>query len=326
MQEQISAFARLVEVIESIDIEASAAVVDEAEIAKMEGIQEAVDGTQLFISDEPMTTQRTFSELPFCLPPFEKTTLLFPIRSDDGSDVPFAIILLTQPQDEEDKDDILVPPSDLPVVYGFIAKGSYDTGRLEYDLPQCIVKISAIHTSAENALNVANLDEYRDMAKAMSTAFGIDCPEITENDVARLNRIGEFGVTAFYLFFDRDGKLSTEMQIESIPLFLCINEMLERCSPQRQNSNYNVVKDAVPLIRCSKKEKRWRMRYRVLPITDKTYKKTDMVKSFSERNSPAMHERRGHYRHLQSGKIVWIKSCTVGKIQDGIVVKSYGVS
>lgn len=39
--------------------------------------------------------------------------------------------------------------------------------------------------------------------------------------------------------------------------------------------------------------------------------------------SPAMHKRRGHFRQLRSGKVVWVKSSIVGKPENGVVTKDY---
>ena len=39
--------------------------------------------------------------------------------------------------------------------------------------------------------------------------------------------------------------------------------------------------------------------------------------------SPAMHKRRGHFRQLKSGKIVWVRSAIVGKAEHGVVTKDY---
>jgi len=39
--------------------------------------------------------------------------------------------------------------------------------------------------------------------------------------------------------------------------------------------------------------------------------------------SPAMHKRRGHFRQLKSGKVVWVKSSIVGKPENGVVTKDY---
>jgi hypothetical protein len=41
--------------------------------------------------------------------------------------------------------------------------------------------------------------------------------------------------------------------------------------------------------------------------------------------SPAMHKRRGHFRQLKSGKIVWVKNTIVGKPEDGVITKDYVV-
>jgi len=39
--------------------------------------------------------------------------------------------------------------------------------------------------------------------------------------------------------------------------------------------------------------------------------------------SPAMHKRRGHFRQLKSGKVVWVRSAIVGKAENGVVTKDY---
>lgn len=41
--------------------------------------------------------------------------------------------------------------------------------------------------------------------------------------------------------------------------------------------------------------------------------------------SPAMHKRRGHFRQLKSGKVVWVKSSIVGKPENGVITKDYVV-
>jgi len=44
------------------------------------------------------------------------------------------------------------------------------------------------------------------------------------------------------------------------------------------------------------------------------------------RNAVRAHERRGHWRHLKSGKTVWVRHCTVGSIQQGIVLHDYKIA
>lgn len=39
--------------------------------------------------------------------------------------------------------------------------------------------------------------------------------------------------------------------------------------------------------------------------------------------SPAMHKRRGHFRQLKSGKVIWVQSSIVGKPENGVVTKDY---
>lgn len=39
--------------------------------------------------------------------------------------------------------------------------------------------------------------------------------------------------------------------------------------------------------------------------------------------SPRLHDRRGHWRNLKSGKQVWVRSCKVGDASKGIVFKDY---
>lgn len=46
----------------------------------------------------------------------------------------------------------------------------------------------------------------------------------------------------------------------------------------------------------------------------------------SDRNSPRVHLRRGHIRHLESGRSLWIQACIVGDKSKGIVLKDYVVS
>jgi len=41
--------------------------------------------------------------------------------------------------------------------------------------------------------------------------------------------------------------------------------------------------------------------------------------------SPRLHERRGHWRHLRSGEIVWVRECLVGSPERGVVEKDYRV-
>lgn len=39
--------------------------------------------------------------------------------------------------------------------------------------------------------------------------------------------------------------------------------------------------------------------------------------------SPRLHDRRGHYRKLRSGKLAWVKACKVGNAAKGAVFKDY---
>jgi hypothetical protein len=41
--------------------------------------------------------------------------------------------------------------------------------------------------------------------------------------------------------------------------------------------------------------------------------------------SPRLHDRRGHWRSLRSGKQVWVKNCKVGDASKGVVFKDYKV-
>ena len=45
----------------------------------------------------------------------------------------------------------------------------------------------------------------------------------------------------------------------------------------------------------------------------------DCLPSTSKRE----HQRRGHQRHLKSGKIIWVKDCIVGDRSKGVIVKEY---
>lgn len=42
--------------------------------------------------------------------------------------------------------------------------------------------------------------------------------------------------------------------------------------------------------------------------------------------SPRLHDRRGHWRKMKSGKTVWVKSCKVGDASKGVVFKDYEVA
>ncbi len=39
--------------------------------------------------------------------------------------------------------------------------------------------------------------------------------------------------------------------------------------------------------------------------------------------SPRLHDRRGHWRTIKTGKQVWVKACKVGDASRGIVFKDY---
>jgi hypothetical protein len=41
--------------------------------------------------------------------------------------------------------------------------------------------------------------------------------------------------------------------------------------------------------------------------------------------SPRLHDRRGHYRNLKSGKRVWVRDCKVGDASRGVIFKDYEV-
>jgi hypothetical protein len=41
--------------------------------------------------------------------------------------------------------------------------------------------------------------------------------------------------------------------------------------------------------------------------------------------SPRLHDRRGHLRHLSSGKNVWVKSCKVGSAELGTIFHDYKI-
>lgn len=42
--------------------------------------------------------------------------------------------------------------------------------------------------------------------------------------------------------------------------------------------------------------------------------------------SPRLHDRRGHWRKMKSGKTVWVKECKVGDASRGVVFKDYQVT
>lgn len=42
--------------------------------------------------------------------------------------------------------------------------------------------------------------------------------------------------------------------------------------------------------------------------------------------SPRRHKRRGHYRHLASGAVVWVRNCVVGSGSEGVVEKDYQIT
>lgn len=48
-------------------------------------------------------------------------------------------------------------------------------------------------------------------------------------------------------------------------------------------------------------------------------------KQHSTHASPCLHERRGHFRHYKSGKVVWINSTYVGDKSKGMVKKDYNI-
>lgn len=43
-------------------------------------------------------------------------------------------------------------------------------------------------------------------------------------------------------------------------------------------------------------------------------------------SSPRLHERRGHWRHLHGGDVVWVRPCLVGSPERGVVEKDYRVT
>lgn len=42
--------------------------------------------------------------------------------------------------------------------------------------------------------------------------------------------------------------------------------------------------------------------------------------------SPRLHDRRGHWRNMKSGKRVWVRNCKVGDASKGVVFKDYEVN
>jgi len=60
--------------------------------------------------------------------------------------------------------------------------------------------------------------------------------------------------------------------------------------------------------------------YRFVELTTKNYEREYRGGTHA---SPALHWRRGHYRHLANNKIVPVAPCIVGTIESGIVEKSY---
>lgn len=64
--------------------------------------------------------------------------------------------------------------------------------------------------------------------------------------------------------------------------------------------------------------------YKTLTIDkNKTININELNNNASTHNSPRQHNRRGHVRHLSSGANVWIESCVVGKIENGLIEKEY---
>lgn len=72
--------------------------------------------------------------------------------------------------------------------------------------------------------------------------------------------------------------------------------------------------------RREKKGKRPLYSYHYLDVPSPRYEKKAKQGTHA---SPRMHKRRGHIRRLASRKITWVRPSVVGKIQNGIVEKSY---
>lgn len=96
---------------------------------------------------------------------------------------------------------------------------------------------------------------------------------------------------------------------------------------QAINSRYNNVSDSPKLSRKKAKGVRPLARnfyeYKTLVITPAFIDKTSRENSDKDRDAVRLHSRRAHYRRLASGKKVFVKSCTVGSPDNGVIDKDY---
>lgn len=61
--------------------------------------------------------------------------------------------------------------------------------------------------------------------------------------------------------------------------------------------------------------------YKILELPESGSERSDEPKGTHA--SPRFHVRRGHIRRLATGRNTWVRSCTVGSVEDGVLLKDY---
>jgi hypothetical protein len=94
------------------------------------------------------------------------------------------------------------------------------------------------------------------------------------------------------------------------------------------NISYKVIKEPKALNKKrGKKNKPPIFEYKTLNLDtgEKIININDNNEAAEKRNSPRLHLRRGHFRHLQNGKVIFISPMVVGNKTNGMIVKEYAL-
>jgi len=120
-----------------------------------------------------------------------------------------------------------------------------------------------------------------------------------------------------------DGDLSLESLVESqvlsfyklLNVLNCSNVELIDNEVRKKVNNRRKKKGKLPFFE-----------YKTLHIqTSKKENKNKSGLSGTDRRSPRVHLRRGHIRHLQSGKTTWVQPCIIGSEENGVIDKDYHI-
>lgn len=138
---------------------------------------------------------------------------------------------------------------------------------------------------------------------------------------------GELKVQMGYSILFRDIMVSKDIDFDKVAkkVFGEFLVVLQLCCVL-DCQNVEVVKHSVPLKLNKKRASKGRVPFYEFKIVE--IKQTKCVVEehdviHSDRESPRYHARRGHIRHLGTGKNVWVKPCWVGSPELGMIGKDY---